>query len=384
MKADLQKTGTLKINIDYSEHPVFSVKDNIVFRTVHDYIVHILGNKQFGAQGEIASYNLHAKLVPKEAIPAIFTEVVGQACTRVITGSFPIQKIAILKGFDYLNVGKVEDYDIKDKELSLFESLRCKVLKEYLSQDMVSLKKYFETTKEEREHYLPYSYPEQFKQFAIEQRLNSKLVKELSDMEPYEIPEVLEQNYPEIFQQFGSWLYMMIEDGDLNAIAADYPAWSYFDSVQLIKNQWLIHFTNDADSIAREGFTRGVNEMDKLGLTTHLGDFYKKYGGYNFAYTIQDYKKHSGTRYLQQKFKYGNEAVIFNASGLRLWHHGDEEPQVIFFGNTAKNIIPITGGEDKDWAVRNSKTNRIIFEDDNFDKVVQWVINNFIQYRNAI
>ena len=266
----------------------------------------------------------------------------------------------------------------------MFESLRCKVLKEYLSQDMVSLKKYFETTKEEREHYLPYSYPEQFKQFAIEQRLNSKLVKELSDMEPYEIPEVLEQNYPEIFQQFGSWLYMMIEDGDLNAIAADYPAWSYFDSVQLIKNQWLIHFTNDADSIAREGFTRGVNEMDKLGLTTHLGDFYKKYGGYNFAYTIQDYKKHSGTRYLQQKFKYGNEAVIFNASGLRLWHHGDEEPQVIFFGNTAKNIIPITGGEDKDWAVRNSKTNRIIFEDDNFDKVVQWVINNFIQYRNAI
>jgi hypothetical protein len=119
MKADLQNTGTLKINIDYSEHPVFSVEDNIVFRTVHDYIVHILGNKQFGAQGEIASYNLHAKLVPREAIPAIFTEVVGQACTRVVTGSFPVQKIAILKGFDYLNIGKVEDYEIKNKELDL-------------------------------------------------------------------------------------------------------------------------------------------------------------------------------------------------------------------------------------------------------------------------
>lgn len=120
MKADFQKTGTLKISIDYSDHPVFSLVDNIVFRTVHDFIVHILGNKQFGSQGEIASYNLHAKLVPKDAIPAIFTEVVGQACVAVTTGSFPQkQKIAILKGFDYINVGKVDDasLEIKNKEL---------------------------------------------------------------------------------------------------------------------------------------------------------------------------------------------------------------------------------------------------------------------------
>jgi hypothetical protein len=101
-------------------HPIFSLIDNIVFRTVHDYIVHILGGKQFGAQGEIASYNLHAKMVPPDAIPAIFTEVVGQACVAVTTGSFPsIQKIAVLKGFDFINVGKVDDtnYEIKDKTL---------------------------------------------------------------------------------------------------------------------------------------------------------------------------------------------------------------------------------------------------------------------------
>ena len=117
MKADVENTGTLKISIDYSEHPIFSIKDNIVFRTVHDYIVHILGNKPFGAGGEIASYNLHAKLVPNDAIPAIFTEVVGQACVSVTTGNFPKQKIAILKGFDYINVGKVDDYEIQNKTL---------------------------------------------------------------------------------------------------------------------------------------------------------------------------------------------------------------------------------------------------------------------------
>jgi hypothetical protein len=117
MKADVEKNGVLKISIDYSDHPIFSLEDNVVFRTVHDYIVHILGNTQFGAKGEIASYNLHAKLVPREAVPAIFTEVVGQACVAVDTGSFPVQKIALLKGFDYYDVGKVEGYDVEDKEL---------------------------------------------------------------------------------------------------------------------------------------------------------------------------------------------------------------------------------------------------------------------------
>ena len=119
MKNSFQNTGILKISIDYSDQPIFSVADNIVFRTVHDYIVHILGNHDFGAKGEIASYNEHAKLAPNEAIPAIFTEVVGQAGVTLTTGRFPEQKIAILHGFDYINVGAVDDvnYEIVDKVL---------------------------------------------------------------------------------------------------------------------------------------------------------------------------------------------------------------------------------------------------------------------------
>lgn len=117
MKGDYEQTGTLRISIDYSDHPIFSVEDNIVFRTVHDFIVHIQGNHPFGAKGEIASYNLHSKLAPLDALPALFTEVVGQACFAVTHGDFPQQKIAVLKGFDYRQVGKVEGYDIQNKEL---------------------------------------------------------------------------------------------------------------------------------------------------------------------------------------------------------------------------------------------------------------------------
>jgi hypothetical protein len=117
MKGDWENTGTIMISIDYSDHPVFSVADNVIFRCVHDFIVHILGDHEFGDKGEIASYNLHAKLVPPLALPALFTEVVGQACYAVEYGGFPTQKIALLDGFDYYKVGQVIGREIVDKML---------------------------------------------------------------------------------------------------------------------------------------------------------------------------------------------------------------------------------------------------------------------------
>lgn len=119
MVKDVKENGVLKISIDYSDHPIFSVADNVVGRTIHDYIVHILGNKGFGGKGEIAAFNLHVRLAPKEAVPALFTEVVGQASFALARGGFPEQKIAVLDGFDYYNLGVVDDenYVIKDKLL---------------------------------------------------------------------------------------------------------------------------------------------------------------------------------------------------------------------------------------------------------------------------
>ena len=47
----------------------------------------------------------------------MFTEVVGQASYFINYDEFPEQKIAILPGFDFDNVGVVEGYDIINKEL---------------------------------------------------------------------------------------------------------------------------------------------------------------------------------------------------------------------------------------------------------------------------
>jgi len=301
----------------------------------------------------------------------------------------------------YFNTGKLSP-KIKEQilkitfvdpnQLSLFESIRKKLLNEYISQDMIYLKDYFNMPEIQKKKYLPHEYPYEINNFLIDFSYDNDFEftypKDSVDvdgedtgneLEGYELVEWIEKNNPKLYNAFADWLYKKINDFSLDIPDFDYPAWAFFDSPELIKNQWLIHFTNNADNIANNGFVYGVNDINKLGLTTHLGDFEKKYGGYNFAFTINDYR-----RYYNNKFGYGKEAVIFKASGIKLYHNSDMQQQVIFYGNTANNIIPITAGENRRFGIFNKKNGRIIYENDNFNKVVDWVINHYIQYKNKI
>ena len=71
----------------------------------------------FDMKGELQAYNAHLKTIPKEAAGALFTEVVGQAAYFLTYGYFPEQKIALLPGFDYWNIGVVDGYNVVDKQL---------------------------------------------------------------------------------------------------------------------------------------------------------------------------------------------------------------------------------------------------------------------------
>ena len=117
LKQDVKQNGVLRISTLDAEHDIFDPQTNAKFRAVHDFMSHIQRNTGFDAQGEIASYNAHLQTVPPAAYAALFTEVVGQACSFIVNGKFPEQKIALLPGFDYEKVGVVEGYDIINKEL---------------------------------------------------------------------------------------------------------------------------------------------------------------------------------------------------------------------------------------------------------------------------
>ena len=127
MAADVENNKVLKISKLFNNHPVFTKEENLKFRAVHDYYTHIVCNQDFGLRGELKAYNTHARLAPPAALPALFTEVVGQACYAIVNGkvddngdfipAFGDQKIAELPGFDNTKVGEVKGRSISNKKL---------------------------------------------------------------------------------------------------------------------------------------------------------------------------------------------------------------------------------------------------------------------------
>lgn len=110
MREQVLASGVLLISKDANEHPLWTPTQNLKFRAVHDYVGHILPGARgpdFSRRGEMRAYNLHRKLVPKDAIPALFTEVAGQACYANARGEFPTQKIAVFPDVDFYRIGEV-------------------------------------------------------------------------------------------------------------------------------------------------------------------------------------------------------------------------------------------------------------------------------------
>lgn len=116
MKKSVEESGVLKVYQGESDHPVWTEEENWVFRAVHDAMIHLAGKGHpFTLRGELAAYNRHYKMAPTAARHALFTEVVGQTCTYFHLGesfNFP-QKVTRLWGFDYNNVGEINEQEFK-------------------------------------------------------------------------------------------------------------------------------------------------------------------------------------------------------------------------------------------------------------------------------
>jgi len=118
MQREVARTKVFKVMKEHSEHPFFTEEENWKFRAVHDWFSHILAKQPFGQRAEMQAYNTHAKMFPPAALPALFTEIVGQSCYNTTRGGFPVQKVALLPGFDYRNLGVAEGWKIERKRLT--------------------------------------------------------------------------------------------------------------------------------------------------------------------------------------------------------------------------------------------------------------------------
>lgn len=151
------------------------------------------------------------------------------------------------------------------------------------------------------------------------------------------------------------------------------PTWMTTDFNRIIKNEWCIHFGNNATEIAKEGFTGGTEDISHLAYTNAGQE--KPTAGYNFAFVINDRKVDYN--------EYGDEAVIFRTSGVEIYHYGDNEDQVIFWGPNAHDFIPIKfDREYGDWVVKGMKDQ--VLKMGRPSEIAAWATENLPQYRKQI
>lgn len=150
------------------------------------------------------------------------------------------------------------------------------------------------------------------------------------------------------------------------------PSWCTMDFNRIVKNEWCIHFGSDSENIAREGFTRGTPEIEHLAYTNAGAQ--KSSAGYDFAFLINDRSvDYNG---------YGDEAVIFRTSGVEIYHYGDNQNQVVFWGPNVKSFIPIHQ-DNGDWVVYG-QNGQVLVRCGRPSEIALWATENLPQYRKQI
>ena len=119
----------------------------------------------------------------------------------------------------------------------------------------------------------------------------------------------------------------------------EYPLWAAAHlRSSTLQAGWLVHATNCTRDIVAHGFTHGVEDLRCLALTNHLGDIYKGYPGYNYAFTLGDFPRYGLDR---GRSKYGDDLILLYAPYVYIFHELDSEPQAIFWEPDAINIRQI-------------------------------------------
>jgi len=153
------------------------------------------------------------------------------------------------------------------------------------------------------------------------------------------------------------------------------------------RQTWLTHFSDDADSISGTGFTSGVSDYGRLGLTYGMSRGERELTGdrdqaMNFAFVSGSRDSAAAAR----AGKYGRDAVMFMAPAQLAYHYGDEEEQAIFHGSSVRprDMVLLTKG-DGGWTVRSKDlSRRDPFVAEDFAKAERWVMDNWRQYQRVI
>lgn len=159
----------------------------------------------------------------------------------------------------------------------------------------------------------------------------------------------------------------------------DEPPYLNMDYGGVKKSGWLIHFTDNPKNIADQGFKYGFDDLSFRGLsvTTHFTEQHRlKHPGYNFAFDAEDARSlGSGIG------KYGRHAVVFWGAGVKTYHYGDEEKQIVFWGPSInKNMIFPVFSNNGSWTIEDAR-GRTLKTTDDIMGCIEWIQVNWRMYQ---
>ena len=145
-----------------------------------------------------------------------------------------------------------------------------------------------------------------------------------------------------------------------------------------VVNGWLVHNSDYAWDIWREGFQYG-DEIGSLAYSNAGSTAGKEYGDYLFAFPIDDAPSPS---YRFHKLKYGDSSVVFIGTGNEFYHYGDEEDQVIFDRRQPTGCF-VVDETDGYWCVYG-KSDRPLVRFEEYSDCLKWIKKNGYDYRNQM
>ena len=275
------------------------------------------------------------------------------------------------------------------------------VLNEYYDRYYMNpLRKYFQQSENDEEwndnetiHCCYYFFPKWLsKSYQVQEELNDLIENnelqedwdnDIDDWYGDEVLEFINKYIPEFKHDFVEYCDYHAERGDDGM-----PPQKDMSYIGEFKNKWLIHFTPEENipSLWKQGFSHGIDDIYQLSYTGNCGDpngYHKAQPGYNFAYDVNEVD-YAFTNHGWRP-KYGDTALLFQASGIKADHYGDQEPQCIFYGPSTKNIIILERDHyNEEWCVKSEITNQILMHSENIQDLAYWCINNFDQYRKHL
>lgn len=151
-------------------------------------------------------------------------------------------------------------------------------------------------------------------------------------------------------------------------------------------NGWLVHNSDNAWDIWREGFKYG-DDMGDLAYSNAGSTKGKEYGDYLFAFPIDDAPSPTD----RDGLKYGKASIVFIGTGNEFYHYGDQEDQVIFDRRQPKGcfIVAKMDYDNEDgwaeyWCVIGENERHPLYHDEDYDACLDWIERNGDRYLKAM